>query len=296
MRPFHNPAPLALASAAFLFASLVSQSAQAGISVTQSTSSTVLGGALQGSGLTINSSTVTNGAAAQFGTYSGFNGSVITLGNGVVLSSGNVKDTEHPIPGDVLSTEEGSGGTSEYNAYGAANVTNFTAGFDVAALRVDFTLPTASAVAFSFVFGSMEYPDFVDDFTDAFMTFLDGTSASNQIVFDATGHPVQVGSSFASSLTTADTSTAFTSPQGLIGVLTTTTGTLAAGDHTLYFEVGDVNDQELDSAVYLTNLHASDAGGTGPITTSPVPEPSGYALLMAGLLAVGVGLRRRQSR
>ncbi len=294
MSSFNRPTPVALASAACLLASLASQQAQAGISVTQTTSPTALGGALQGAGLTVDSATITNGAAAQFGTYSGFNGSVITLGNGVVLSSGNVKDTEHPIPGDVLSTEEGSGGTNEYNAYGIANVTNFTEGFDVAALKIDFTLPTASAVAFSFVFGSMEYPDYVNDFTDAFMTFLDGTAASNQIVFDSTGHPVQVGSSFASSLTTADTSTAFTSPQGLIGVLTTTTGTLAAGSHTLYFEVGDVNDQELDSAVYLTDLHAT-TGGTGPITTSPVPEPSSYALLMAGLFAVGVGLRRRQS-
>jgi hypothetical protein len=283
--------PVALAAAAVLSSVLLATSAQAAISVTQTTSSTTLGTALQGSGVTINSATAVNGAAAQFGTYSNFKGSVINLSNGVVLSSGNAVDTADV--GSFISTNENAGGTAEFNAYGAGHVTNFTAGYDVASLQVNFTLASASAVAFSFAFGSMEYPDFVNDFTDAFMTFLDGTS--DQVVFDSKGNPVQVGSSFASSLTTFDTSTAFGSPHGLIGVLTTTTGTLAAGDHTLTFEVGDVNDHVLDSAVFLTDLHATDAVGTGPITSS-VPEPGTLGLMLAGLTAIGVGLRRREAR
>ncbi|HWI12589.1 MAG TPA: molybdopterin cofactor-binding domain-containing protein, partial [Burkholderiaceae bacterium] len=205
-------------------ASLMAASAMAGIGVTPTTDPTTLGTALGGSGVTINSVTVTNGAASQFGTYTGFNGSVVTLGNGIVLSSGKAVDTANV--GTFIDTTTGAAGTSEFDAYGAGHVANFSDSNDVAALKVSFTLASASAVSFSFAFGSMEFPDYVNDFTDAFLVFLDGTGVANQIVFDASSNPVQVGSSFASSLVTTDASTAFTDPHGLVGVLTTTTGTL----------------------------------------------------------------------
>ncbi len=270
---------------------LMATPARADISVTQTTSSATLGAALSGAGVTVDSATVVNGASAQFGTYTGFGGSVITLGNGVVLSSGNAVDTANVAT--FISTDTGAAGTTEFNAYGSGHITNFSSSNDVAALQVNFTLASASAVSFSFAFGSMEYPDYVNEFTDAFLVFLDGTGVSNQVVFDASNNPVQVGTSFASSLVTGDTSTAFTDPHGLIGVLTTTTGTLGAGSHSLLFEVGDVNDHILDSAVFLGALNAV-AGDDGPPTTVPsIPEPSTYAL-MAGGLACLAALRRRR--
>jgi len=235
---------------------------------------------------------VTNGAASQFGTYTGFNGSVVTLGNGIVLSTGNAADTANV--GTFIDTNTGASGTSEFDAYGAGHVANFTDSNDVAALKVSFTLASASAVSFSFAFGSMEFPDFVNEFTDAFVVFLDGTGVSNQIVFDASNNPVQVGTSFASSLVTTDTSTAFTKPHGLVGALTTTTGTLAAGDHTLWFEVGDVNDHALDSAAFITNLHAATGTDGGPTTVPSIPEPSTYAMMALGLAGLAAVARRRR--
>ena len=62
---------------------------------------------------------------------------------------------------------------------------------------MNFSLASSSAIAFDFIFGSIEYPEYVDDFTDAAFVFLDG----QQITFDSAGNPVQVGQSFASSLT-----------------------------------------------------------------------------------------------
>ena len=120
----------------------------------------------------------------------------------------------------------------------------FPISYDVAALKVDFTLNAASQVGFDFVFGSVEYPVYVNSFTDAFIAFLDGTASADQIVFDASNNPVQVGTSFASALTTADTNTAFSNPHGLVK-LQTFTNELAAGSHYIIFEVGDVNDHVL---------------------------------------------------
>ena len=272
----------------------------AGISITPTTTPSALGSFVTGSGLTVDSTTIVTGDAAQFGTFSNFSGSKINVGSGVVLSTGKVSSITG-VDGITPSGEFGGAGTPEFDAYAAGRVTNFQDSHDVASLKLTFTLATASAVSFSFVFGSVEFPEFTGKFTDAFLTFLDGTAASNQIVFDASNKPVQVGSSFASSLTTADTSTVFTDPHGLLGPLTTTTGLLAAGTHTLLFEVGDVNDDELDSAVFLTGLGVASGGGDGPPVTTPggpittpVPEPGTYALMLGGLGVVGFTARRRK--
>lgn len=276
------------------YAVVLAAPAQASIIVNQTADSATLGNALQGSGLTITSANVVNGANTQFGTYSNFTAPPVTFGNGIVLSSGNAVDTAGPSSADDLpSTEVGSGSTTEFNNYGSGHITNFNGAYDVAALKVDFTLASDSAVSFDFIFGSVEFPNFVNKYADAFLTFLDGTAVSDQVVYDSNGNPVQVGSSFQSSLTTADTNTAFGGgTHGLITSLTTTTNVLGAGDHTLWFELGDVNDQQLDSAVFLSNLRAS-TGGSG--TTPSVPEPGSLALMGLGLVGVALARKRRVS-
>jgi hypothetical protein len=268
------------------YAVMLATSASAMV-VTQTTNGTTLGTALGGGGgLTVNSVTVANGAAAQFGTYTGFTSAPVTIGNGIVLSSGNAVDTTAAShsSGSSPSTDEQQTGTAAFDAYGPGHITNFSGSFDVAALTVNFTLASASQVGFDFIFGSVEYPVFTSSFTDAFLAFLDGTGTANQVVFDASNQAVQVGGSFASALTTADTNTAFSSPHGLVK-LQTFTNVLSAGAHTITFEVGDVNDHVLDSAAFISNLHA----GQGTVGTGGgnVPEPASVGLVgigIAGLL------------
>jgi MYXO-CTERM domain-containing protein len=268
--------------------------AKAVIIVTPTTDPASLAAALNPTGLTIDSIVINNGAAGQFGTYTNFTTPPITFAPGVVLSSGLVAETPGPSnPGSLPSTATGAAGTAEFNAYGPGNITNFNESFNVAAMQVNFTLPTASPVSFDFVFGSIEFPVFTSQFTDAFLVFLDGMT--NQVSFDSNGNPVQVGMSFADLVTTADLNTAFANPHGLIQPLSTTTMELGAGPHTLLFEVGDVNDQILDSAAFIANLRASSACPPG--STCAVPEPaSSLPLLGASLIGLGglaVARRRR---
>jgi hypothetical protein len=270
-------------------------SAASAMVVTQTTNVADLAAALGGNNLTINSVAINNGAADQFGTYTGFTSAPVTIGAGVVLSSGLATQTTaafHSIdslPDNIM----GVSGTAEFNAYGPGHITNFFSSNDVAALQVNFTLSTASQVGFDFIFGSVEYPIWTNAFTDAFVAFLDGTAPTDQIVFDASNNAVQVGTSFASALTTADTNSAFSNPHGLVK-LQTFTGTLAAGDHSLIFEVADVNDQRLDSAVFLSNFHAGQ--GTQGTGTGEVPEPSTMLLLGAGLAGTAIfGRKLRKS-
>jgi len=251
---------------------------------------TALGG---GGGLTINSASVTNGAASQFGTYQGFTSPPVTIGDGVVLSTGRAIDTTANSYSflNFPSTNTGASGTPEFDAYGPGHIASFGDSNDVAALMVNFTLSSASQVGFDFIFGSVEYPTFIGTFTDSFLAFLDGTAVGSQIVFDASNNAVQVGSTFSSALTTADVNSAFQNPHGLLQ-LQTFTNTLSAGNHTILFEIGDVNDHILDSAVFISHFHAGPGNpGTNPEGT--VPEPGTCALLGVGLTCLIAGAWRQ---
>jgi len=246
------------------------------VSVTPTTDPTALGAALNPQGLTITSASIANGVDGQFGIYSNFNLSPITISNGVVLSSGDVSQVGDP-PDPVLDypspdNDMGGSGTPEFDAYGPGHIEGFDpdfGSFDVAALQVNFHLTTNTPIKFDFIFGSVEYPYWTGLYTDALLVFLDGTDATNQITFDASNNPVQVGASFGNLVETDDRNTTFADPHGLLGPLTTTTATLAAGDHTLVFEVGDVNDGSLDSAAFIANFRA----GTGSQGTAPSQPP-----------------------
>lgn len=278
---------------------LASATVASALSITQTTDGTALGYALGGSGLTINSVEITNGNEwKQFGTYTGFTSGPVTIGDGIVLSTGKVVQTtaasssNNGVQGadTTPSTDTGANGTAEFNAYGTAHIDNFNHSNDVAALNVNFTLSTASQVGFDFIFGSVEFPQYTSNFTDAFLAFLDGTDVGNQIVFDASGYAVQVGNTFASALRTDDTNTAFAGFHGLVKLETYTQAVLSAGNHSISFQIGDVNDRRLDSAVFISNFRAGDGpGGTYP---SPMPEPSSLLLLGSALVALAVWRRK----
>jgi hypothetical protein len=282
----HRPGPLALRLVSFGAISLAAFPALGQVATVPTMDPSALKLALQPSGLTITSVSIHNGVAGQFGTFTNFELLPVTIRPGIVLSSGDVTDLR-PIPGatqpgydpsspppqvnNQMNPEPITGATPEFDAFGfiAGNIENFSGSYDVAALRVDFTLDSASPIKFDFLFGSVEFPFYTSSFTDSFLVFLDGTDPANQITLDLAGNAVQVGSSFAGLETTGDQNSAFSNPHAVIHHLTTTSPMLADGEHFLIFEVGDVNDHILDSAVFIANLRAQ----AGPPGTHETEDP-----------------------
>ncbi len=259
-------------------------------------------GALNPSGLTITSIVIRNGMPKQFGTYAHFTMPPVTIRDGVVMSSGDVTSIgplaevldpnyQPSSPPAVVSNQmqmDVDGSTPEFNDYGSQSnhIENFQGSYDVAALEVHFTLASASQVKFDFIFGSVEFPFYTSSFTDAFLAFVDGFTANDQVAYDLNNNPVQVGASFLNRTTTADVNTAFAAPHGVIDHLTTTTRVLSAGSHTIVFEVGDVNDHILDSAVFIANLRTgAGATGTAPSTDCRADYDDSGHLTVADIFA-----------
>lgn len=120
---------------------------------------------LLGQGVTA-SNIVFNGSQVQIGYFNATNAN-FPIPEGVVMSSGDVTDI--PAAGATFaSTVTGSGGDVDLNVVSSAG-TN-----DAVVLQFDF-VPTGDSIQFSYVFGSEEYPEFVNaGFNDVFAFIISG--------------------------------------------------------------------------------------------------------------------------
>ncbi|MFM1877085.1 MAG: hypothetical protein RL266_2822 [Bacteroidota bacterium] len=120
---------------------------------------------LVGQGVQVSNITFT-GAAAQIGYFDATNGN-FPIQSGVALSTGDVLD----LPGaaaNFASTIMGVGGDADLNTISSAN-TN-----DAAVLEFDF-IPSGDSIIFTYVFGSEEYPEWVNSsFNDVFAFIISG--------------------------------------------------------------------------------------------------------------------------
>lgn len=118
------------------------------------------------SGVTI-SNVQSTGAFRALGSFSGGLGCELGIEKGIILSSGNVKLAIGPNNSGNAGSSNGTAGNPDLNTLSGLTT------FDASILEFDL-IPEGNVLAFNYVFGSEEYPEYVNQFNDAFGFFLSG--------------------------------------------------------------------------------------------------------------------------
>lgn len=236
-----------------------------GMTIFKTSNAQALADCLLGSGFTVTGTTLTASAVATGGFTSG--SGVVGLDAGVVLSTGDVDSLARVNQFDDMSTINGTPGDPSLDALldpGTGIVS-----YDAAVLVIDFSAATSGTLNLSFVFGSEEYNEYVDDiFNDIFAIFLDGDAAGNNIALTggvcATSPGLAVAiNSVNCGIDGTDTlapncpcyrdnsgATIETELDGLTQVFTVS-APVSAGPHRIKIAIADAADEVWDAAVFI---------------------------------------------
>ena len=197
-------------------------------------------------------------------------GTPLGIGAGVLLTSGITPGTSNTSTwygADNSGTSGFSNGDPDIDA--VVNTVFQTQSFDATTLQFDFTVsdPAASSISFDLVFGSDEYPEWVDAFVDCGVVIVDGV---NYALFNNDPlHPLSVISPNLAAGYFQDNggNTIPIEYDGVSGRLRIV-APLKAGQslHTIKIGIADTGDHILDSGLFIANLSAGTTPGSGVVS------------------------------
>jgi gliding motility-associated-like protein len=149
----------------FLLFFVISISGFSQLVITNNASATSLAQTIVGNGITVSNAMIDCGvnSTATF-TYTG---SSLGLPNGVLLTSGLASDVSNP--GTYFSSVQNGNNLSDPNVIAISSQARYDACF----LEFDF-IPVCDTLNITYVFGSEEYPQYINQYNDVFAMFLSG--------------------------------------------------------------------------------------------------------------------------
>jgi hypothetical protein len=248
------------------------------ITITKMNSANNLASALVGEGITI-SNVSYKGKKAASGYFSGGKDAGIEIESGIVLTSGYASNLNGVS--NTSSSKSGNNYVPGDSQLGAL-IPGYST-YDAAVLSFDF-VSTGDSAYFNYVFGSEEYPEWVNSsFNDVFGFFVDGTNYA--VLPDSTPVTIDTVNAKVNSDLYNDNSKGIyaTEYDGFTDVLTASITNLNPGQsYNLTLAVADAGDYAYDSGIFLGA--GSFSKEPPPDPSSPVPEPSTTVLLLAGAL------------
>jgi len=220
---------------------------------------------LIGNGVTASTITYT-GSNQAIGQFSNGNTTNLGLNSGIILSTGKAIEAAGPVS-FTPSTGFGLGGDPQLQ-----NLISQTV-YDAAVLQFDF-IPTADTLRFRYVFGSDEYPEYVNSYNDVFGFFITGPnpaggvySNKNIALIPGTTLPVTINNInnvnpsfpqyYIDNQAIGGTTITY---DGFTTVLTAWVLVVPCAQYHIKIAIGDAGDNILDSGVFLeANSFSSNA-------------------------------------
>ncbi len=221
-----------------------------------------------GSGITVRYDTVMLSASAP-DAVNFYDGSLnLGIGAGLLLTSGYAPGTVNTSTSDGQDNSFLSGfnnGDADIDA--VVNTVFQTQSYDATTLSFDFTVadPSATSVSFDVVFGSEEYPEWVDAFVDSAVVIVNGV---NYALFNHDPNaPLSVISPNLAAGYFQDNADGHLSIQydGVSQVLKIVAPINGGAVNHIKIGIADTGDHVLDSGIFIANLSAGNIPGSGVV-------------------------------
>ncbi len=197
-------------------------------------------------------------------------GAALGLGAGLLLTSGSTPGTGNTLTwfGSDNSASSGfANGDADIDA--VVNTVFQTQSYDATCLSFDFTVsdPAFTSISFDLVFGSEEYPEWVDAFVDCAVVIVDGV---NYALFNKNPNaPLSVISpNLAAGYFQDNASGAIPIEYDGVSGKLRIVAPLASGRsvHTIKIGIADTGDHILDSGLFISGLAAGTDPGSGVVS------------------------------
>lgn len=206
-----------------------------------------------------------------------YDGSLTALGvgPGLLLTSGLQPGVLNTTP-SFGQANIGAGGSANGDPLidAVVNTVFNTVSYDATTLSFNFdvTDPTAVSVSFDLVFGSEEYPEWVDAFVDCAVVIVNGV---NYALFNHDpASPLSVISRNLAAGYFQNNAGSILPIEydGVSRALTIVAPIIAGQTNKITIGIADTGDHILDSGLFLSNLRASNTPGSGVVSTPGTPS------------------------
>jgi VCBS repeat-containing protein len=219
------------------------------------------------SGIVIDPTSVTLSAAASAtGTYDG-SLTPLGIGSGIIMTSGTMPGTSNTLT--YFGQDNGLAGDPTLDA--VVNTVFNTVSYDAAKLSFSFqvTDPNATSISFDIVFGSDEFPEWVDQFVDIAVVMVNGV---NYALFNHDPlAPLTVTSpNLAANYFLDNSGNALPIEYDGVSMVLKIVAPIQPGMNTIEIGIADTGDHIYDSGIIISNLAAGTIPGSGVV----VPDQS----------------------